>query len=65
LQSIVEHCTGSTLIIITHRVASITWMSRIVVLDRGEIAASGDHTSLHKTSPLYQRLYESNPITVQ
>ena len=26
---------------------------------------SGDHSFLHKTSPLYQRLYESNSVTVQ
>jgi ABC-type bacteriocin/lantibiotic exporter with double-glycine peptidase domain len=65
LESIADYCSGSMLIIITHRLASISWMRRIVVLNHGQIAAVGDHDFLHKNSPLYHRLYESNSVTVQ
>lgn len=65
LESIAAYCSGSILVIITHRLASIAWMKRIVVLNHGQIAAAGDHTFLYNHSPLYHRLYESNSITVQ
>jgi ABC-type bacteriocin/lantibiotic exporter with double-glycine peptidase domain len=65
LRSIVDYCADSTLIIITHRLASITWMRRIVVLDHGQVIATGHHRFLQKTSPLYGRMYESNSIPVQ
>jgi ABC-type multidrug transport system fused ATPase/permease subunit len=65
LESIANYLSGSMLIIITHRLASIAWMRRIVVLNHGQIAASGDHNFLYQHSPIYQRLYESNATTVQ
>jgi ABC-type multidrug transport system fused ATPase/permease subunit len=65
LESIAAYCSGSILIIITHRLASIAWMKRIVVLNHGQIAAAGNHSFLCQHSTLYQRLYESNAMTVQ
>lgn len=61
LESIAAHCSGSILIIITHRLASVARMKRIIVLQQGQIAAAGDHSFLFEHSPLYQRLYESGP----
>jgi ABC-type multidrug transport system fused ATPase/permease subunit len=65
LESIADYRSGSILIIITHRLVSIARMSRIVVLNHGQIAACGDHTFLYEHSTIYQRLYESNSTTVQ
>jgi ATP-binding cassette subfamily B protein len=64
LESIAGYCSGSMLIIITHRLASVAWMRRIVVLDRGQISAAGDHDFLYQHSPLYQRLYQSTSLIV-
>ncbi len=63
-KSIVEHCTHTILIIITHRLASISWMKRIIVLDHGHVVAAGDHASLHTESTLYRTLYDAHPATL-
>jgi ABC-type bacteriocin/lantibiotic exporter with double-glycine peptidase domain len=65
LESIADYRSGSMLIIITHRLASIARMTRIVVLNHGQIAASGDHDFLYQQSRVYQQLYQSNSTTVQ
>jgi len=61
LKSIVRYRAGSTLVVITHRLASIAWMERIVVLDRGHLVAIGDHRILSSESVLYRTLCESQP----
>ncbi len=65
LESIAAYRSGSMLIIITHRLRSIANMNRIVVLNQGQITATGDHAVLSECSPLYQRLYEANSVIVQ
>lgn len=65
LASIAEYCTGSVLIVITHRLASVAWVKRIAVLDRGQIAAAGDHNTLYERSLLYRTLYQAQPLTLQ
>jgi len=52
------------LIVITHRLASIAWMNRIVVLDQGRMIASGHHNVLHANSNAYRKLYEADPATM-
>lgn len=64
LRSIAEQCGHSILIIITHRLASIAWMNRILVLEEGQVVAAGSHTALREDSPLYRKLYEMNPETL-
>lgn len=64
LRSITEHCSHSILIVITHRLASVAWMNRIVVLERGRMVASGKHDVLHANSSVYRKLYEANPATM-
>lgn len=64
LESIEAHCSSSILIVITHRLASIARMRRIIVLQQGQIAAAGNHNFLYENSPLYQRLYESSPVSI-
>ncbi|RPH95003.1 ABC transporter ATP-binding protein [candidate division KSB1 bacterium] len=53
-----------TVIIIAHRQSSIRFADRVVVLDKGAVAAQGTHQELLATSPLYKNLmplYEQEP----
>lgn len=47
-----------TTIIIAHRLATIRNVDQIAVLDQGKLVAKGNHETLLRTSPLYQRLSE-------
>lgn len=46
-----------TTLVIAHRLSTVIRADRIVVLHGGVIAASGSHTHLPATDPVYQRLY--------
>jgi ABC-type multidrug transport system fused ATPase/permease subunit len=48
------------LVLISHRLRSLTWVDRIILLDAGSIAAQGTHSTLYRDSPLYRSLYESD-----
>ncbi len=58
-QALKEFKVGRTTFLITHRLNTLDIADRIVVLDRGRIAAVGVHTELMRTCPLYQRLNEA------
>jgi len=47
-----------TTIVIAHRLSTIIHADKIVVLDKGMIAAEGKHEELLSASPLYKKLYE-------
>lgn len=47
-----------TTLIIAHRLSTVVNADLIVVMDKGEIIDTGNHTSLLKSSTLYQRLCE-------
>ena len=49
---------GKTVLIIAHRFSTIRNASLILVFDRGEIVASGDHAALYAANPLYRSLYD-------
>jgi ATP-binding cassette subfamily B protein len=49
---------GRTTLVIAHRLSTVMGADRIVVLDGGRIAQSGNHTSLIAEDGLYRRLVE-------
>jgi ABC-type multidrug transport system fused ATPase/permease subunit len=51
-----EVVAGRTTILIAHRASTLRLADRVVVLDRGSIAAEGTHEGLLRTSPLYREL---------
>jgi ABC-type bacteriocin/lantibiotic exporter with double-glycine peptidase domain len=59
LETVARHCQKSLLIVISHRVPSIRWADRIVVMSSGRIIAAGNHSTLFSECPLYRTLYES------
>jgi ABC-type multidrug transport system fused ATPase/permease subunit len=49
-----------TLILISHRLSSVTWVDWIALLEAGKIVDIGNHSSLYGRSPLYKALYEAS-----
>ena len=48
-----------TTFVIAQRLSTVLNADKIVVLDRGQIAAEGTHAELMESSPIYQEIYES------
>ncbi|WP_338771949.1 ABC transporter ATP-binding protein [Nocardia vulneris] len=51
---------GRTVLVIAHRLHTITGVDRILVLENGSIVEQGDHQSLYQAGGTYQRLWEIN-----
>ena len=49
---------GKTVVMIAHRLSSVTNADRIFVLKDGEIEGSGTHESLEKANGLYAHMWE-------
>jgi ABC-type multidrug transport system fused ATPase/permease subunit len=49
-----------TIVVISHRISSLTWVDRFVLLDHGKIAGTGSHAELYSHSGLYRSLYDSS-----
>ncbi len=58
-KSINEYSDSITTIIIAQRIHSVSNANRIIVMDKGEIAAIGTHKELLNSSNLYKEIYES------
>ncbi len=57
LRSIADFNSDQGMLIISHRLRSLSWVDRIVVLNAGRIVAQGTHDVLYRDSPLYRTLY--------
>jgi len=49
---------GKTVLIIAHRFSTIRDATKILVFERGAIAATGSHAELYAANPLYRSLYD-------
>jgi ATP-binding cassette subfamily B protein len=51
------HADGRTVLLITHRLASVRHADRVYVLEHGKIVEQGDHATLMAAGGLYAELY--------
>lgn len=52
-----DHADGRTVLLITHRLASVRYADRIYVLDHGRVIEQGTHDALMSLNGLYADLY--------
>jgi ATP-binding cassette subfamily B protein len=48
-----------TSFVVAQRISTVLKADKIIVLEKGQVAAQGTHTELMKTSPIYQEIYDS------
>jgi subfamily B ATP-binding cassette protein MsbA len=59
IQDALRHLVvGKTVLIIAHRFSTIRDASLIMVFDKGQVVAQGDHATLYAANPLYKSLYD-------
>ncbi len=58
-EAIAQVIRGKTVIVIAHRLHSITGADQICVLDGGNLAAAGTHAELLAGCPAYQKLWQA------
>ena len=56
-QRLRELAAGRTVVLITHRMASVREADRIYVLDHGAVVEQGDHASLMAVGGIYAQLF--------
>jgi ATP-binding cassette subfamily B protein len=54
-----EKLRGSTSFVVAQRISTVLNADKIVVIDKGSIAAEGTHAQLMQSSPIYREIYES------
>ena len=66
IQDAVEELSGAmdplskhTTFVVAQRISTVLKADKIIVLDKGQVAAQGTHAELIKTSPIYREIYDS------
>ena len=54
-----ELIKSSTTFVVAQRISTVLRADKIIVIDRGKIAAEGTHQELMKSSPIYREIYDS------
>jgi ABC-type multidrug transport system fused ATPase/permease subunit len=60
LRSVAGFRKDQTIIVNSHRIRSLGWVDRFVLLDQGHIVATGSHSALYSQSTLYRSLFENS-----
>jgi ABC-type multidrug transport system fused ATPase/permease subunit len=60
LSSVSKFYERQTLILISHRISSLAWVDRFVLLDRGRIVEKGSHEVLFARSALHRSLFDAS-----
>lgn len=55
--------SGKTTLMIAHRISTVKYADMIVLIDEGEVVATGTHTSLLKKSELYKKMVEQQSLS--
>ena len=58
-QALSRLAQGRTVVMIAHRLSTVTHADQILVLDQGRIIGQGTHSALLSNCPLYQRLWHA------
>jgi ATP-binding cassette subfamily B protein len=59
LQGLEMFRQARTLVVISHRPATILWADRILVVDQGQVVDSGQHAQLMLRCPVYRTIWQS------
>jgi len=54
-----ELMDSTTTFVIAQRISTVLNADKIVVLERGQVAAEGTHAEMMVSSPIYQEIYDS------
>lgn len=54
-----ELMRGRTSFVVAQRISTVLKADKIIVIEKGKIAAEGTHRELMQTSPIYQEIYDS------
>ncbi len=57
MQTVARKTRDRTLLLITHRLVDLDWMDHIVMLEKGRVAAQGNHQELLKSTRRYAKLH--------
>ena len=49
----------ASVILISHRITTLSSADKIIVLDRGRVAEEGTHEQLKRAGGIYQKIYEA------
>ena len=58
-QAIAKRFGKSSVILISHRITTLSSADKIIVLDRGRIVEEGTHDELKAAGGIYQKIYET------
>jgi ATP-binding cassette subfamily B protein len=63
--TVIDATAGRTLVLVSHRFATVRRVDRIFVLDDGRITESGDHTDLMGRGGLYAEMFNAQAAVVR
>jgi ATP-binding cassette, subfamily B, multidrug efflux pump len=58
-EALAGYCEGRTTVLVAQRISSVLGADKVVVLDRGRIAAVGNHRELMDSCATYREIYDS------